>query len=119
MSLALKRIKVYSKLGAIGVVVVAGSLVLLKNWEHKATIWFFHKYEDVPVLWLLAITAASSILLWSGARRVLRVVSEMRDLRRNEASQRQMDEQRKLAEEVAEREKRIDEKIRKSLSNGG
>lgn len=118
MALALRRIKVYGKLGATVVVVGAVLLVVLNNLNRTSNVWFFRTYEDVPTLWLMLVTAASAILGWWGIRKVVGVVREMRELRASKAAQRERDDQRRLAEALVEREKRIDEKLRRSITDG-
>lgn len=116
MTLALKRAKVYLKVGAIVAVVVVGLLVFWMNRGRTADVWFFREYSQIPVLWLILITGTSSILGWWGVRKVIGVVRDLRELRRARESERQLSEQRRLADQLAEREKRIDEKVRRSLT---
>jgi len=116
MTLALKRVKVYLKLIATCTVVVIVLLVVLMNRSNTADVWFFGRYRDVNVVWLIAVTSVSSVLGWWGVRRVFRVVRELREVRRARRKELQLDEQRRLADELAEREKKIDEKIRRSIT---
>jgi len=116
MTLALKRAKVYLKVGAIVAVVLVGLLVFWMNGGRTAAVWFFREYSQIPVLWLILITGTSSILGWWGVRKVIGVVRDLRELRRARESERQLSEQRRLADQLAEREKRIDEKVRRSLT---
>ena len=119
MGLALRRIKVYGKLGATIAVVGAVLLVVLMNLSRTADVWFFHDYRAVPTFWLILVTAVSAIVGWWGIRKVVGVVRDLRELRASKATERQREEQRRRAEEVAEREKRIDEKLRRSITDGG
>jgi len=116
MALALKRFKVYLKLIAISVAVAIGLLVVLKNLKRTADVWFFHEYKEVCVLWLILVTSVLSIAGWWGVRKVIGVLRDFRDLRRAQETQRQVDEQRRLAEDLAQREKRIDQKVRRSIA---
>ena len=118
MGLALKQIKVYGKLGATIVVVGAGLLVVLMNLSRKADVWFFHEYPQVPTFWLILVTAGSAIVGWWGIRKVVGVVRDLRGLRQARQAAHQRDEQQQLARELAEREKRIDEKLRRSIADG-
>ena len=118
MALALRRIKVYGKLGATVAVVAAVLLVVLMNLSLTADVWFFHKYEKVPTFWLILVTAVSAIVGWWGIRKVVGVVRDLRELRESKATERQREEQRRLTEELAKREKRIDEKLRRSITDG-
>lgn len=117
MALALRRIKVYVKIGATVITALLIALVVFKNLDRKANVWFFHEYNDLGVLWLILITAVCSIVGWWGIGKVYTVWREYRELKQAEQAQRRSDEQRRLATELAEREKRIDEKIRRSISD--
>ena len=116
MPLALRRLKVYLKLIAIIVAVAMALLVVFANRKRTADVWFFHAYRDIPVLWLILVTAVLAIVGWWGVRKVVGVVRDFRNLRRAQEAQRQTAEQRRLAEEMAQREKRIDEKVRRSIT---
>src|ERR1051325_5807408 len=116
MALALKRVKVYLKLIAVLAVVAMVLLVVLKNLDHKADVWFFWIDEQVNVLWLILVTAVSSIVGWWAIRKVFGVLRELRDVRRMSEAEMKLGEQRRLAQELAEREKRLDAKVRRSIS---
>ena len=116
MALALKRVKVYLKSAAILAGTVAVLLVVVMNRNHTADFWFFHKYENVGVLWLILATATSSILVWWGAGKVVGVVRDLRELRRTREAERLAVNQSLRDQELTEREKRIDEKIRRSIA---
>jgi len=116
MSLALKRIKVYLKLTAIVAVVAIILLIVAKNQEYKANIWFFGMYEQVNVLWLILITAVSSIASWWILIKIFGTIRELRELRKARQTREQMAQQQRLSQELAEREKRIDEKLRRSIT---
>jgi len=116
MALALKRLKVYLKLAAISAAIAVALLLVIANSRRTADVWFFHDYNDIPVLWLILVTAVLAIVGWWGVRKVIGVLRDFRDLQRAEVAQRQIDEQRRLADEVAQREKRIDEKLHRSIT---
>lgn len=116
MSLALKRIKVYLKLTAIVAVVAIILIIVLKNQDNTANIWFFGPYDKVNVLWLILITAISSIASWWILLKVFGTLRELRGLRKARMEKQRIDEQQRLARELAEREKRIDEKLRRSIT---
>ena len=63
---------------------------------------------------ILAVLMA--IVGWWGVRKVVGVLRDFRDLQRAKEAQRQVDEQRRLADEAAQREKRIDEKLHRSIT---
>jgi len=116
MSLALQRIKVYLKLTAIAAVVAVILLIVLMNLDKRTNVWFFGSYEQVNVLWLILITAVSSIASWWVVLKVFGTLRELRDLRQARADRQKIDEQQRLARELTEREKRIDEKLRRSIT---
>jgi hypothetical protein len=116
MALAAKQIKVYLRLVAIGAVALVVLLVVLMNQKNRADIWFFGEYEDVHVLWLIAVTAVSSVVGWIVVRKIFSVIRDLKELRRAKRHEHQMAEQQRLAAETAEREKRIDEKLRQSIT---
>jgi len=117
VALALKRIKVYGKLALTGGVVLAVLLLVFKNRGRTVDVWFFHEYTGVSVLLLILVTAVASVVVWWGLGKIVGLWREVRELRKVSRIERQADEQRKIAQEVAEREKRIDEKIRRTLTD--
>jgi len=116
MTLALRRIKVYVKIGATVVTALAIALVVFKNLGLTANVWFFHEYKDIGVLWLILITAVCAIIGWWGVGKLYTVWREFKELKQAQQTQRHAEDQRRIAAELAEREKRIDEKIRRSIS---
>ena len=76
MALALKRLKVYLKLIAISAAIAMVLLVVLMNSKRTADVWFFHEYRDIPVLWLILVTAVLAIVGWWGVRKVIGVVRD-------------------------------------------
>ena len=116
MRLALQRVKVYLKLTAILAVVAVILVIVLRNLDNTADVWFFKDYKQKSVLLLILITAASSIASWWIVSRIFGTLRELRGLRRAREAQQRIDEQQRLARELAEREKRIDEKLRRSIT---
>lgn len=116
MTLALKRIKVYLKLVAILAVVATILTIVLANQGNLADVWFFGQYDRVNVLWLILITAVSSIASWWIVLKIFGTLRELRGLKRAREDRQRIDEQQRLARELAEREKRIDEKLRRSIT---
>ena len=119
MTLVLRRIWVYLKLTAILAVVAVILTVVVENRDNTANVWLFKTYDNLNVLWLILITAISSIVGWWGFLKVFGVIRELREVRRKAAEQRQIEEQRRLASELAERERRLDEKVKRSISEPG
>lgn len=117
--LALRRIKVYLKLTLIVAVVVIGLLVIAKNRDHETDVWFFRMYEDVNVVHLMLITAVVSVVVWWGLVRLTGLWREIRELRRQERLNSELAAHKRLAQEIADREKRIDEKVRQAIRDNG
>lgn len=117
MNLAIRRITVYLKLVAIIAVVVLALLVVLMNRSHTADIWFFRKYEQVNVIYLILVTAGSSIVGWWIVRKIFKVLREMRELRQARALKAVEQRQRQREQELADREKRIDQKVRREITD--
>lgn len=116
MKLALQRIKVYLKLVAIIAVVATILTIALMNQGNTANVWFFGQYDGVNVLWLILIAAVSSIASWWIVLKIFGTLRELRGLKRAREDQQRIGEQQRLARELAEREKRIDEKLRRSIT---
>ena len=116
MALAIRRIKVYLKLGVMLAVVAVVLLLVLMNRENTANVWFFAKYERVNILWLMLVTAVSAVICWWGARKIFRVLRELKEVRQAAVFDQRMQEQQRVSQELVEREKRIDEKVRHSIT---
>lgn len=117
MGLALRRIKVYCKLGLMAAVAVVILLVVVCNRQNEADVWFFTKFEKVNVLYLILVTAVSSVVLFWAITRIRGVIREVHLVREERRNAEQAARQKKLAEELADREKRIDEKLRRSIES--
>jgi len=119
MSLALRRVRVYSRLALIVLVVVAICVVLWKNRNHQVDIWFFWLVDEgrpVNVIWLILCTALGALLsywvlstVW-GLRRDMEKVAADAALRDTEKKQQER------ARELKEQEERIDAKLKKAIS---
>ena len=115
MGLALKQFKVYLRLGAIIAVVLIALLIVFMNRNHKADIWFFGYYQQINVIWLILVTAIVSVLGWWVVSKIISVVREVSQVRRSVKTEKRLDEQRRMADQLTDREKRIDEKISRSI----
>lgn len=117
MGLALKQIKVYGKLVLTGAVVLVVLLIIIMNRGRTVDVWLFREYQHVSVLLLILVTAVASVTAWWGLSKIIGVWREVSELRRLRAAELQAEEQRKAAADMSERERRIDEKIRRSLND--
>jgi hypothetical protein len=116
MNLALRRIKVYCKLALVGAILIAILLVVLLNRNNNADVWFFKDYKGINVLYLILVTAIVSIALFWVTTRIRGIVREAREVQKARQAAEQSAQHQKLAEELADREKRIDEKLRRSIA---
>src|SRR5512146_1663512 len=116
MGLALRRIKVYCKLALMAAAAAVVLLVIVCNRDNEARVWFFKDYERVNVLYLILMTAASSIALFWVTTRIRGVLHEARQVREEQRETAKLAAQKKMADELADREKRIDEKLRRSIT---
>ena len=115
MSLAFRRFRVHIKMGLMGAVVLLIVVVLLANRNNKATVWFFHRFEEINIVFLLVLTGVGSIAAAWVVSGFFRVLRELRRVRTETAAEGKLAAQQKLAHELDEREKRIDEKLQSSL----
>ena len=45
-------------------------LIIIMNRNNRTDLWLFHTFQQVSVLWLIAVTAATTLLLYLVARGV-------------------------------------------------
>jgi len=57
-------IRAWAKLIGTLAVLAGCVLVIVMNRNNRADLWFFHGFEQVPVLWLIVVTAAVSVVGW-------------------------------------------------------
>jgi hypothetical protein len=117
MALAFQRFKVYSKLAVVSVVSITLLVVVLKNVGNKANVWLYRDFNEVSTLWLMLVTSVTAIVTWWLLWGLRRLVVEWRQLRKVTAVEAKLAEQKALADEIAAREQRIDEKLKGSIAN--
>jgi hypothetical protein len=115
MSLAFRRFAAHVKMGLMGAVVLLIVVVLLANRNNRATVWFFHRFEEINIVFLLVLTGVGSVAAAWVVGGFFRVLRELRRVRAETAAESKLATQQKLARELDEREKRIDEKLQSSL----
>ena len=118
MSLAFKRMKVYTKLALVVIVALAIGAVFFKNREHQVRFWFFGLVDyqtEVNVVWLILCTAAGAIVSWWVFLTALSMAKDVREVRREQAFQKRDKAQQDLAQKLREQERRIDEKVSKAI----
>jgi len=116
MSLLLRRIRVYGKLGGMILLALAILLVVFMNRNNTARVWFFGMGGEVSTLWLIVVTALVSVAtFWIGTK-VVRTVRQLRALRQEARLKAAAEEQARLAKKLEEQERRIDEKLQDAIT---
>ena len=116
MSLAFKKLRVYARLSLMGAVALLVILVLIRNRNHQVTVWFFYEFQEINVVWLLVVTALASILGAWIIRGFFGVMGEVSRIKREQELARTTRQHEELARNLSEQEKRIDAKIKASLT---
>lgn len=112
MTLAFKRIKVYAKLTLIVAAVLIVFMVVLKNRDNVVTVWFFREYQAVNVLWLIACTAVSTVLLSWILSTTVGVWRDLRDVFDATEAERREEALKQREAKLVEAENRIDRKLK-------
>ena len=119
MSLAFRRVKVYSRLTLIVLVVIAICVVLWKNSGNRVNIWFFWLIDEetpVNVIWLILCAALGTLVSYWTLSTVWGLWRDMKKVAHDTALREQQKEQETRARELQEREARIDAKLKKAIS---
>ncbi len=116
MALAFRQIKVYSKLAVAVVVVAVVLVVVVKNRGNTADVWLFKSYAGVPTLWLMLVTSLAAVVTWWVLWGLRRLIGDWRQLRTEQGVEAKLAEQKRLAKELADREQRLDDKLKDSIS---
>ena len=122
LTLAIHRVKVYLRTLAVALVVGAVGLVLFKNRSNYVEVWFFGLTDEakkVNVVWLMLSTALGTLTAWRVvwfARGLWRDLREVARLKAIEATDRQ---HKQRAAELEERERRIEEKLKRAAVSDG
>ena len=119
MSLAFKKIKVYTNLTLFLIVAVAIGAVLIKNRSHYVRIWFFGLVDpetEVNVVWLMLWTAVGAVVSWWVLGFTVSLIKDARKLRRESEFQQRERVQQERAARLDEREKRIDQKVNQAIA---
>ncbi len=122
MSLAIKRFKVYLRTLLVVVVVGAIGLVLFKNRSHTVAVWFFgltHEDDPTNVVWLLLWTAGGTLTAWRVAWFARGLWRDLREVGRLAAIEEATRLHEKRAAELDERERRIEEKLKRTAASDG
>lgn len=82
--MALGKAKAWVRLIVLVVLVAAAGLVVAKNWGRTANLWLFHSFDNIPVLWLMVVTAVASIVGWWMIGGLRGAYQQVRKTRRSE-----------------------------------
>ncbi len=119
MSLAFRRVKVYSRLTLIVLVVIAICAVLWKNRSHQVDIWFFWLIDEgtpINVIWLILCAALGTLVSYWALSLVWGLWRDMKKVARDSALREREQQQEQRAKELQEQEERIDTKLKKAIS---
>lgn len=120
MSLAFKRFKVYLRTLLSALVVVVVGLVLVMNRNHEVAVWFFwltDPDETVNVVWVMLCTALATLAIWCVVSRGVTLLREVREVRRLQLAKASDERQKARAAELDERERRLDEKLERAITD--
>ena len=119
MSLAFRRIQVYSKLTLIVLVLIAIGAVLWKNSNNQVTIWFFWLTDEQAsfnVIWLILCSAVGALISYWILSMVWGLWRDMRRIAQESTLTEKQKEQEARERELQEREERVDAKLKKAIS---
>ena len=119
MKLAFKWLKLYGRGGLIVAVLGVVGLVLLKNRGHTVAFWFFGLTDDqrpVNVVWLILCTSAATLVSWWVLSLGWGLVRDMREVHRLRAISNANKELTQRATDLQERERRVDERLKRALT---
>lgn len=100
MGVALQKTKLYFRAALFIAVLAMILIVLVKNRDNRVSVWFFHEFTDVNVVWLMLLTAAAALISAAVLRMVIRLYKDWRRLSQPQA---QSQPRRQHAPGMAER----------------
>ena len=122
MSLAIQRLKVYLRTSIVVVVVGAIGLVLFKNRANYVEAWVFGltaESKKVNVVWLMLSTALGTLTAWRIVWFARGLWRDLREVARQKAIEEATKLQERRAAELDERERRIEEKLKRTAASDG
>ena len=111
----MKQISVYTRLTIVIILFAALVVVVFMNRNYKTNFWPGASGEQVSTLWLMLATAILSIIAFWLFSKTRRVFKDLNELRAEEALAAKADETERLRKNLADQERRIDEKIQRAL----
>ncbi len=118
LSAGIKSFWVYTKAALVIVLGLLLLIIVLANRGNKTDVWLLVQYQQVPTLWLIAVTAAVSIASFWVLTRVRGLMAQMRKVRMEREESERMARQKALAAELSETERRIDQKLGRAVGGG-
>lgn len=112
----IREILAYTKLVLVIALGLAVLTTVVMNQGRKADVWLWEA-QELPTLWLMAATALVSVVLFWVLTKLRRMIVEVRQIRERRRHEREATQQRELARQLSEQERRIDAKLRKTLSS--
>lgn len=94
---------------------IGAALIVFMNRNYETSFWAGRKYEDVPTLWLMLLTAVVSVLVFWLLSKVRRVWKELTEVRAQKQQAALNAESEKRRKELEQQERRIDEKLKKAI----
>jgi hypothetical protein len=119
-SLAMKRLTVYLRALVVVLVVGAIGLVLFKNRSSTVHLWFFgltDASKPVNVVWVMVWTAGFTRAAWWVISFTRGLVRDYREMSRERAAAEAERLHQQRAAELEERERRIEEKLKRAAGN--
>ncbi len=122
MSLAVSRWKVYLRTALVVGVAGAIGLVLLMNRGNSAPVWFFgftDSTKPMNVTWLMLWTAVATLFSWWSFSFTRGLWRDAKELRAQSKADLEAIERVRKETEFAERERRLDDKLRRASETLG
>ena len=117
MTTGFRQFLVYAKVTMIAAAFIAAALIVFMNRNYETSFWAGKKYEDVPTLWLMLLTAVVSVLVFWLLSKVRRVWKELTEVRAQKQQAALNAESEKRRQELEQQERRIDEKLKKAIDD--
>jgi Mn2+/Fe2+ NRAMP family transporter len=108
--MSFRTILAWTRMIMTAILVIAVVLIIFMNRNYTTPIWFFHKFDQVSVLWLIVVTAVISIISRWVIVGVYRAWKELKEAWAKDA----MDEMLRKQKAEAKEEPKTDEESTRS-----
>src|SRR5262245_17027531 len=116
MASKIRQFVVYSKLTVLTAIALAVGVVVFKNRNYRTNFWPGADGEPVSTLWLMLATAVTSMVVFWVLGKTRRVFKELAQVRADQLVADRAAEQAHLKKRLDEQERRIDEKLKRAVS---